>query len=377
MAKKKKVLDIWEQYKDVMPEHIIECPDYIKNKWLKWYKLGLRSEQHPDRYFEVSTVNGVEPIDCRGLKHLVKDKLLKYSQLPEDLREINRRIAIFDELKRQKIAARKELTKAYKGFSGQPTPSVLEYKKSELLELFGEHRNIKEVHKIVVKEHKLAVSINEVQQFFAENKEKIDYLRSEYVLRNKDFKVATDTGRMEILSDLLYHWTQQFNANPTIDRSREIRNILEQARKEIKGDEVHVTVDGRIDVVASQRANKTIDEILSKLPINLLIIGLVAAKANINPAEIIASLTNSYYRGFNGFNDLDNLDQAPSMRNFIQKINWKDIQTNYSDERKVATLAEYEEIEEAKTIRIEERKSDLEDVLMKFKSLKGLDEFEE
>ena len=86
-----------------------------------------------------------------------------------------------------------------------------------------------------------------------------------------------------------------------IELSKELRAIIEQIRKEVKGEEIKLTVDGRIDINATIQANQTLHEFLQKLPINMIVIGLTAAKQGLNPASLIASLGNSYYSKFNGF----------------------------------------------------------------------------
>ena len=81
-----------------------------------------------------------------------------------------------------------------------------------------------------------------------------------------------------------------------------ILRIIEQARKEVKGNELKMTVDGRIDVSATVHAESNVVEVMKHLSINALVIGLTAAKAGLNPAVLIGQLANSWYSQFNGFN---------------------------------------------------------------------------
>lgn len=127
-----------------------------------------------------------------------------------------------------------------------------------------------------------------------------------------------------------------------------------------------MTIDGKIDVQATQMARETIDSVLSRLPINLMIIGIVAAKGNVNPAEIIASLTSSYYNGLNGFSKLDTSIQPPSIQKYIQAYNWEELKETISEQKPPQTLASYEEdIQDAEII--EEKKSSALDLIKQFR----------
>ena len=108
--------------------------------------------------------------------------------------------------------------------------------------------------------------------------------------------------------------------------SQEVRAILEQARKEVKGNELKLTVDGKIDITATLHGVENTDRIMRCVPINSIVIGLVAAKVGLNPTVIISQLATSYYKDFNGFNQMilgkDNI-QLPG--DYIRTYDWDDL----------------------------------------------------
>lgn len=181
--------------------------------------------------------------------------------------------------------------------------------KNKLLRLFGELNSISDIIKIMKEEEQYSFSQDELIRFYAKHKTEIENKRSAYIASSKEYKIANEAGRLQILNNILVDLNLKYNRYMTLGRedkalsfSREIRNILEQARKEIKGNDLKLTVDGKIDVVASIHGQSNIESDLRKLSINSIVIGIVAAKAGLNPAVIIHQLATSYYKDFNGFN---------------------------------------------------------------------------
>ena len=103
-----------------------------------------------------------------------------------------------------------------------------------------------------------------------------------------------------------------------------------------------MTIDGRIDVNATIQANQTINEALQQLPINVIIIGLTAARQRINPASLMGLLANSYYSRFNGFNKLNDLSQVELPGKYIKQYNWEEIRLkNEANIQDVQPIEEY------------------------------------
>ena len=108
---------------------------------------------------------------------------------------------------------------------------------------------------------------------------------------------------------------------------REIRNMLEQARKEVKGNELKLTVDGKIDIVATLHGQENVSRVFRTLPINSIIIGLVAAKSGLDPTVLVHQLATSYYKDFNGFNKtILGREKIMLPGDLIRAANWEELE---------------------------------------------------
>lgn len=357
--------DKYQPYWDNMPTVVRESPDRVKDLFVNWVQLGDQCVNHP---LKTIVVNGKQ-IDCSGNPVYFKQNLKKYGADKDTTVEALRRHAILKKVQHQKRAAKVKLNTALAELTGGKSNPILVYRQTDVLELFGQWKDVNAVHHIITKDWRLGVTKQELEEFMNVNAEAITHLRNKYAMRKKEFTIATDTGRLESLSTLHHAFTQKFAKTPTTEISREIRGILDAVRKEVKGDEIRLTVDGKINVQATQVANKTIDQILSRLPLNLFIIGIVAARGGINPAEIIASLTNSYYSKYNAFGPLDNAMQAPSVQKHIQAYDWEQLSATIVEQKPPQTIQEYESnIEDAQAEITTVKKANALDLINQFKA---------
>jgi len=188
------------------------------------------------------------------------------------------------------------------------------------------------------------ITTHHLYKFFIKHKDTIDKKRFEFLKTAKDHYLATDAGRMETLAILHAKFMKIFNdlyatPNPSISTrqelksiSGEIRGIIEQARKEIKGEELKLTIDGRIDINASLAASETIQDISKHIPIQMIPIYLVAAKQGISPHNLLTSLTTSFYKDYNGYGKLKK-GTPPLTNDLIRNYNWDEIRI-YQEKKK-------------------------------------------
>lgn len=326
-----------EQGKEETPLMIYELPEEIKRagkevieKWLEWKKIDEFNKTHPDRFqYVVNQAGERVTLDMLGwptnIERIAKKAGVKKKELA-DIMDIQKRFAV---MKMQKGAAMKAWSKLLNG-SGSYSKNVIDIEKAKLLELFGQHYTVNEVFKIVTQQLGYHVDERDIRKFKNDNDILIQQKKAEYVLRNRDFRLSTETGRLEEYSDLYWQFKQKFNENQRPEYLRELRALLECFRKEVKGDEIRLTVDGKIDINATIHANKTVMELARKIPIHMLVIGLVAARQNIDPTQIMASLASSYYAKLNGFNGVvDNEEDKKEIiypSAIIKQYDWGEIQ---------------------------------------------------
>ena len=129
------------------------------------------------------------------------------------------------------------------------TPDILSY----IVKLFGEMNGVEDVQKILKQEKKINLTQKELLSIFARKKAEIESKRAVFLASSNQYKVATEAGRLQIINSIIidlqgrYHkYLEEGLEDKALIFEREIRNMLEQARKEVKGNELKLTVDGKI-----------------------------------------------------------------------------------------------------------------------------------
>jgi hypothetical protein len=313
-----------EKYLSEAPLHIKNSsnPD-VQNLWAEFKKIDEALETHPLRYYSFITKKGdTDHIDCTWPNF--KNIITKKGGLETDIFEAQKRFKLLGELVRKKSTKKRQLDKA----TGQIARRVgiLDIEESRLLEWFGKFYSVKEVQEKLKKELYYSPSLPQIEKWYKEHETEIDRLRTSYTLKNKEFRIATDSGRLETLNELLNHFDEKFKKDGKIEYSKEIRAILEQARKEVKGNELHLTVDGKIDINASIQANINITQTMQRIPVNALVIGLTAAKQGLNPERIMSQLASSYYKNLTGFNgEITGNEEVYLPSKLIKQYDWGEL----------------------------------------------------
>lgn len=338
----------------VIPAALIKANDTIKQEYIDYCNKREELWQNPRRYFNYVDRTGTNlvTIDCIAPRFVCAKH--EKAMTPEDYVLLQYVLDEFEVIRRQMNEHNLvwvKYTQQQKGFD------PVDYYRDEVIAMLSKYKTSTEVVEML-KSKGYKASNDQILAFYYENKAAIETDRNEFIKNAKKFYLATDTGRMETLTMLHSRFLELFeeihktpkNHKRTEELktlSAEIRQILEQARKEIKGDEIRMTVEGRIDVSASINATATILDISRKLPINIIPVYLIAAKQGILPHSIIASLVNSFYKEFNGFGNvvLGAKDTPPTTVDLIRNYNWMDIgnyQANKADSE--VFISEYEEV---------------------------------
>ncbi|MBW3021686.1 hypothetical protein KY328_02100, partial [Candidatus Woesearchaeota archaeon] len=220
------------------------------------------------------------------------------------------------------------LTRKYNALSKEAGNfNIFDVKKNELIDLLGKFWTEQEVVRHLKEKYNAVMPQMEVKHFKKKHAKAIDEAKSKYIVNNRDFKVAHEAGRLEVINEQLSHWLHEHKRQPSDRVSRLIMLCLEQARKEIKGNELKLEVDGTININATLHAKENLQTIFQDVNINTLILAKVAAKAGKNPLMIAHSLETSYYSKFNGFNGVPNFDEKPeSPVNLIKQYNWSELE---------------------------------------------------
>lgn len=288
------------------PDWILDASDDVHDLWVSSEWAKEERDLSPKRYFDITlnagtakekelhidfqqTVNPSAVIKAAGgsLEDMQKANGARLGYLALDRAYNNSVLALNTAL----------------GIKSRKPRNIVDYT-GTIMELFGKFYTVTDVHNVLSKEYRIKVPEDELRKFYVEHRDLITKRRAEYVLNSKEFRIATETGRLEVLNRLLVEFEIKNKAagGSNLEISNMILRIVEQARKEVKGNELKMTVDGRIDVSATVHAESNVMDVMKHLSINALVIGLTAAKAGLNPAVLIGQLANSWYSQFNGFN---------------------------------------------------------------------------
>lgn len=356
------------------PDYILDATDEIKDLWVasEWAK-ELR-DLAPERFYEVVLNEGTDrerPVEIDFQQVVNPGTVIKtYGGSLTDVRAVNAKRLHYLKLDRAYQRTVLELNKAL-GIRSHKPRNIVDYT-GTILELFGKFYTVQDTAKVMAKEYRIKIPEEELKKFYIENRDIITRRRAEYVLQNKDFRVATETGRLEVLNNMLVEIEikNKQAGGSNVDYCNLIIKILEQARKEIKGNELKMTVDGKIDINASLHASENVMSIMKALSVNSIVIGLTAAKAGLNPAVLIGQLAHSWYGKFNGFNgnimDAEAV-QLPSA--LIRQYDW-----GHLEEASKRFIDEFEPITEIVEASSEEVVEEAEDrrkeLLLRLKAVK-------
>lgn len=346
------------------PEVIQTASSELKNAFVALEMAEKALSESSYRFFVFEGKDG-EEITADLKSYSAKGFILRHGGKESDVKKAQRHkemyvMPLIEEIKRRKEAFndiyRKEMLSSV-------TPEIMCY----IVKLFGEMNGVDDVQKILKEEKKIKLTQKELQAIFAKKKAEIESKRAVFLASSNQYKVATEAGRLQIINTIiidLQHRYQKYLAEEKEEKAlifeREIRNMLEQARKEVKGNELKLTVDGKIDIVATLHGQENVSRVFRTLPINSIIIGLVAAKSGLDPTVLVHQLATSYYKDFNGFNKtILGREKIMLPGDLIRAANWEELEKQ--NQKFLDEMTPYE-VQEATYID-DERKASVKDRL--------------
>ena len=325
-----------EHYLGEAPDNIMGCSQDVKDRYVVSEIALKEMNECPDRWFTfINDKSQTITIDLKVIN--IPGTILAKGGKQEDVDDaLEIKKQIVQPLMNNAAAAKKSFLDAYTKEKDASIPPQLWNK---VVQLFAEFNSVEDIRKIVLQKYNISLTFSELYKFAAKNKAEIDAKKTTFLASSDQYKIATEAGRLQILNSILtdlhlkydYYMKSDVESknNKALIFSREIRNVLEQARKEVKGNELKLTVDGKIDITATLHGQDNIDKIMRTLPINSIVIGIVAAKSRIDPAILISQLASSYYKNFNGFNkSILGREKIQLPGDFIRGMNWNELKKN-------------------------------------------------
>lgn len=285
----------------------VKVPDEIEFEKLDDFKAyaTLKWEyDHMDKKFAAS--NGkIYPLPIRNLSGILKlfpkreQERLKERDL--EVRQAGGRL----------FNAR---TKAFGAYKKRETNALFNEYSTEIIEKLGKGWTCVDVHADMLKRG-VDLSLVQLREFQYKNREKILELRNAWNNDTGDISLSVKKSRLEKLQYLLNEILLDFDKTTTpmlrTTLSKEARGIIDQARKEVEGEELKLTIDGKIDVEATIAAVMNSNQMLLGLTINQIIISRVAARLRLSSQWMIDRLAHSYYAKYNGYRRNDDLNSKP------------------------------------------------------------------
>lgn len=313
------------------PEVIQTASSELKNAFVALESAERALSESSYRFFVFEGKDG-EEITADLKSYSAKGFILRHGGKESDVKKAQRHkemyvMPLIEEIKRCKEVFndiyRKEMLSSV-------TPEIMSY----IVKLFGEMNGVDDVQKILKEEKKIKLTQKELLSIFARKKAEIESKRAVFLASSNQYKVATEAGRLQIINSIIidlqgrYHkYLEEGLEDKALIFEREIRNMLEQARKEVKGNELKLTVDGKIDITATLHGQENVSRVFRTLPINSIIIGLVAAKSGLDPTVLVHQLATSYYKDFNGFNKMIlGREKIMLPGDLIRAANWDELE---------------------------------------------------
>lgn len=282
------------------PDYIIGASTEVRDLWLEYKWNRHLADNNPYRFMEFTTKSGKTLVaDCKLVG--IKAWILKRGGSEEDAEKAQEIRYKYVMTPYQKLGPMKNAVNKALGIHRGAKSPLLDHV-DVVLEWFGKHHTVEDVRKMFEAQYNYEPGWEELRSLYLKYKDVIDTRKADYVLKNRDFKVGTEAGRLEVLNNLLTDYNIKYEKNHLDSSANMIMKILEQARREVKGEQLKLTVEGTIDIKASLHGTENVMSVMRNLNINALVIGLTAAKAGLDPAVLIGQLAHSWYKDYNGFN---------------------------------------------------------------------------
>lgn len=330
-----------EGWKNIEIEDTFTYPDEVKDltAFLDKEKMTRYVNDHPYRIYHYYVDNQEFTIDCKNGSYYLTKQMKAKGASQEDVD-----IAVDISHQFQHFWGRMTVC-SKKAFGGNwlMPGGVLAAKQDELLDLFGRLYTLDEVYRIVIEDWGYSVARETIRTFYSRNLEKIEKLRNQYESDFSDVALTKKRSRLDKLSVMFYTYYNKWAKDNRLEYSKELRALLEQIRKEVEGDSLNLNVQGQINVDMTIEANKTLYDTYKRIPVNNLILGMVAAKKGIDPTKLMAQLTSSYYSAMTGYGG--KYDAETQLIHPVDlTYNWNEINMKHRGDKK------NELIEEAKLV---------------------------
>ena len=313
-------MSILEDKDIVVPEGVTDVDQYRK-----WYKLKNEIDSDPERFYRYTDdKNQVHSIDLYSPITRIREKYKSIVD-PKTFAMLEKKANAFKSRTARCTSEKRKIGGINGGYFD--IEGYLNSKATELLDMFGKYWTTEEVHRHIVEKWKQNVALSAVKGFYVKHKEQILRFRAQWDDDYTDISIHSKRARLGQLNYLIQTRRQIYDKTHKIEDSKEIRAILEQAKNEIEGNKLQLTVDGKIDVDLTINIEQQIKTI-GGLTLGQLIVSMTAGKLGVNPLFLMSKLSNSVYNKFNGFKRNNMMMKESPFRPSELVYNFEEIKEN-------------------------------------------------
>ena len=206
--------------------------------------------------------------------------------------------------------------------------SILSKRKEEIIEYFGRHFNVRDVHKIIVQDWALeSVDVAAVTRIFRENIDLIEEKKIEYQRSHSNVRLGHKRSRLDELTYLYEDRKSKYTSSHKAEDYKLLLTTIDQIRKEVEGEKF--TFEGKIEVdIESTLKIHVQQQAIKGLNINSVIISRVASRLGLPSRYFIDSLNKSFYAKHSGFSIERAIEEENPLYPSQVTYDWDEIKRN-------------------------------------------------
>ena len=209
-------------WREIKLKEPVTIPDSVLNKeeYIEYLKICDYIDSIQTTYTHIKE-DGTEVIVSTMGSSYILAKTCEFHGIPKEIEDqINERGLVMKSLNMQRSVRKKKFTPLL-----GKTSTILDSRRSELIEMFGKLYTIQEVHQHVRKQMGYDIGVSTIRKFYSANLSEIEALRADYESNFSDLSLTKKRGRLDKLSHLFYTFFNKFKEKKSLAVSRELRAI--------------------------------------------------------------------------------------------------------------------------------------------------------
>lgn len=177
--------------------------------------------------------------------------------------------------------------------------TILDIRKTEILELYGRFFTSQEILKTLSQEYNLSVSLSTLEAFKTKYQEEITKIQEKHRKDYSNIRLGYKRSRLEELTWMYNKRKEIYERTGYGEDHKILQSTLEQIRKECEKDELKISFEGNINITETINVHFQ-NEMFQQLSVKDIVLGRLCAKFGINPKVMHHRMHKSFYAKFVG-----------------------------------------------------------------------------